>query len=384
VTALRRTLFASLPLVAAVLGCSEDHGLLAPTTSSAGPGGGGATSGSGGKSTGSGGTGGTGGGTTSTTTTGLGGAEPDGPTRLTIVNAIADYSAIRVCFQPFPSGAPVTPWPASPGGLAFSGPMVVDPATISPSGGDVQPVVLAGDLPAIVGKSCDDAIALAAGGANGSGSGSGGSGGGMGAGGAGGGSGVRAASMPVIPGSVFASKKSLLLVFFGCIGGPGHDDGTNQLGCGSTYTPATPTANLTLVAMSRKTISTSIALQFVDASAAMPTSDIRITPGIDSTQDVPVVSSIALGGLAPKPPFIGIPRTGFGLLSKVSIRTFAPNDTYPTSALFLTEAFDHGGIKDTDFVDGSGFTIVALGGYPGVNAQSYWHGFTYTMVKSAP
>ncbi len=190
--------------------------------------------------------------------------------------------------------------------------------------------------------------------------------------------------MPVIPASVFSSEKSLLLAFFGCLGGPGHDDPSATLGCGFSYTPATPTASLTLVAMSRKTTPKAIALEAVHASAALLPSDIRFTPGFDMAMDVPFVANISLGGLAPKPPFFGMARADFGALSTASIKTYQPGTVYPTSAQFLKDAFVQGGFGDVDFVDGSAFTLVAVGGYPSVPAQSFWKAFTFTMVKSDP
>lgn len=386
----RLSLLALPLLVAASPGCSEDHDLLAPTTSSASSAAGGATTTATGGTTSTGGQGGEGGATSSSSSSsGVGGAEPSGPTKLTILDAINDYDAIRVCFMPYPSGPSPDPWPAAASGLAFSAAKVVDPpSSLAPSGGDVQPFVIGGDLTAIAGMSCDQVLALAAGG---SGTGSGGTGGtggagtgGTGAGGAGEPPPIVAAAMPVIPGSVFSSEKSLLLVFFGCLGGPGHSDGTEGLGCGFTYTPATPTASLTLVAMSRKSEPDRIALQFVHASAAMQPSDIRITPGFDLAMDVNAAKALALGGLGPKPPFVQLTRAGFGPLAQAALKTYAPNDIYPTSALYLQDAFVNGGIKDTAFVDGSSFTIVAIGGYPGVETPSFWHTFTYAMIESDP
>ena len=376
---------AALIVSAAVAGCSEDHSLLAPTGSGGGTGASTSTS-MGGDTSSSTGAGGAGGDTTTST---MGGAEPSGPTKLTIVNAVNDYPAIRVCFQPYPSGPPVNPWPASPAGLAFPASIVVDPPTSIAPSGDVRPFVLAGDLTAIAGKSCDEALALAGSGAGGGGMGGAAGGGGMGGatGGAGGATGaapIVAAAMPVIPASVFTSEKSLLLVFFGCLGGPGHDDASAGLGCGFTYTPATPTASLALVAMSRKTEPKAIALEVVHASAALQPSDVRLTPGFDGAMDIPFAQDLAQGGLAPKPPFFGMARADFGVLAKAAIKTFAPNDVYPTSALFLQDVFANGGVKEPAFADGSGFTFVAVGGYPGVPAQSFWRAFTFTMVKSDP
>lgn len=371
---------ASLPLVLALASCGKDRD-LAPTTTSTGTGGSGAGGAGGSTSSGD-----TGGGATTTTTI----PEPAGPTKLTIVNGINDYDAIRVCFVPYPGAAQVDPWPASPAGLAFGKAIQVDPpSSLAPGGTDVQPHVLAGDLSAIAGMSCDEALALAA-----SGSGSGGTGGATGSGGSGGAGGtggsqpppppIVVSPMPVVPATVFQEEKSLLLAFFGCMGGPGHADGTEGLGCGFAYTPEAPTASLTLVAMSRIQDPSKVSLQFLHASTAMPTSDIRIAPGFDNVVDVPVVKSIALGGLAPKPPFAGLARADYGSLPKVAIKTFAPNSAQPTSTVLLQDAFTNGGIDTSTFENGSNFTIVAVGGYPGVAIPSFWHHFTYVMLPSDP
>ncbi len=373
------SLLAALPFLVAISGCTPDDRDLAPTSSSTGTGGSGATGGN----TTSGDQGG--GGVTTTTTT----PEPAGPTKLTILDGINDYDAIRVCFVPYPSGAEVNPWPASAAGLAFGKAVQVDPpSSIAPGGSDVQPHVIAGDLSAIAGMSCAEVLALAAsgGGSGGGGAGAGGSGG---AGGAGGGPPeppppIVVSAMPVIPASVFEAEKSLLLTFFGCIGGPDHVDGTEGLGCGFTFTPATPTASLTLVAMSRTLDPEKVSLQFLHASAAMQPSDIRITPGFDNVVDVPVAKALALGGLGPKPPFAGLARTDYGSLTKVAVKTFAPNDVNATSTVFLQDAFTNGGIDQAAFQNGTGFTVVAIGGYPGVSIPSFWHPFTYVMVRSDP
>lgn len=373
---------------------------LTPTSSS-GTGGAGATGGTG-ATTSSATQGGSD--TTSTTT-----PEPPGPTKLTVVNGIADYKAIRVCFMPYPETADdVDLWPASAAGLAFPKSQQIDPPkSISIGGADVQPHVIGGDLSAIEGLSCKEAIALAkpvntgTGGAGGTtttgsgglgGTGTGGTGTGATGTGATAGAGGAApepppivvSAMPVIPASVLETEKSLLLVFFGCMGGPGHADGTEGLGCGFAYTPSSPNASLTLVAMSRVTDPGRIGIQFVHASVAMQPSDMRILPGFENATDVQVAAALALGGLAPKPAFLAMSRDDFGLLSKAALRTYAPNSTSLTSAAFIQDAFVNGGITDTGFVNGKNFTFIAVGGYPGVAIQSFWNTFTYAMVPSDP
>ncbi|MBK8254829.1 MAG: hypothetical protein IPK82_19485 [Polyangiaceae bacterium] len=375
--------------------CGPDRDLT-PTTSS-GTGGAGATGGTG-ATTSSATQGGSD--TTSTPTT----PEPSGPTKLTVVNGIADYKAIRVCFMPYPETADdVDLWPASAAGLAFPKAQQIDPPkSISVGGADVQPHVIGGDLSAIEGLSCKEAMALAkpvnpgsggaggttttgGGGLGGTGTGGNGTGGNAGAGGAAPNvPPIVVSAMPVIPASVLETEKSLLLVFFGCMGGPGHADGTEGLGCGFAYTPSAPNANLTLVAMSRVTDPSRIGIQFVHASVAMQPSDMRILPGFENATDVQVAAALALGGLAPKPAFLAMSRNDFGLLSKAALRTYAPNSTSLTSAAFIQDAFVNGEITDTEFVNGKNFTFVAVGGYPGVAIPSFWNTFTYAMVPSDP
>src|SRR5262245_37471576 len=69
----------------------------------------------------------------SSSTTGGGGeggmdAGPPGPSKLTILNGVNDYDAVRICFAPYPGGDPQSmPWPADAGGIPFASAIVVDP-----------------------------------------------------------------------------------------------------------------------------------------------------------------------------------------------------------------------------------------------------------------
>ena len=133
-----------LVLAAASSACGRDHALGVGST-------GGAASSSTtttGESTSS------GDGGASSTGTGTGGtSEPPGPTRVTVVNGVNDYDAIRVCFLPYPAGDPAAkPWPTTASGLLFAHAAVLDLAVDIPASTDVQPTIFAGDLSAIAGK----------------------------------------------------------------------------------------------------------------------------------------------------------------------------------------------------------------------------------------
>ena len=364
-----RAHLAPLLLLATALGaCARDHGLGVETTTSG--------SGTGGADTGStGATPTTGTSSAASSGAGTGGtSEPPGPTRVTVVNGINDYDAIRICFLPYPAGDPgAKPWPTPTSGLPFAHASVLDLAVDIPANTDIRPTILAGDLTHVAGKTCEQAIALA------------------GSGGAGGGDAgppppIVAAALPVLPASVFTSEKSLLLAPIGCIGGPGHEGGTATLACGNTYTPSTPTVDLLALGMSRITAPSHVALQVVNASVALQVSDIGITPSIKDAPNQPLATALPTGGIEPKPPFTKLTLNELGALGQVSIKTFQPGQgtMFPTSTTPLAEAFQNGTVAATQLENGSGYVLVAVGSYPNIPAGAFWHKLTYALIKANP
>lgn len=302
--------------------------------------------------------------------------EPDGPTKLTIVNGVNDYDAIRVCFLPYPDGDPaLMPWPGATG-LPFAHAAVIGPISPTvPAGKDIQPVVIAGDLTKIAGKTCEDAIAL-------SGSGAGGAGGGD----AGGGPPPPTVATPlgVIPANVFTAPRSILLVPFGCLGGPGHDGPNAALGCGKMYSPSSPTADLIVLGMSRIVDPKHLNLQVVNASAALDPSDVRLGSGFNTGTEWLLVHSLGVGSIGPKPPWDGVSVTQVGPLDKATVNTYQPGQSSQTSTTKLPDAIANGALADGDVVDGTGLILIGVGAYPGTDAQEFWHKLTFTLVKADP
>jgi hypothetical protein len=305
----------------------------------------------------------------SSSSTGAGGedAGPPGPTTLTIVNGVADQDAIRLCFLPYPDGDPaVLPWPSAVSGLAFAAAEVVDPpADLVPEGVDVRPYVVAGDLDASAGLTCAEILAAAetdpdAGGA------------------------LRVAALPVLPASVFASGRSVLFVATGCLGGPGHTDATETLGCGTAYTATSPTPGLVVLGMAKDTDPDRPTLQVVNASSSMPAVDVELTPGFSGAIPRGFATSLAPGSIGPSPPFDEVARADLGVLADVKLTTYMPASTYPTSVTLLGSVFANGGLGAEELVDGEALAFVAVGGYPGVTPPAWWHALTYVMVRADP
>jgi len=304
--------------------------------------------------------------------------EPVGPTKLTIVNGVNDYDAVRVCFLPYPGGDPaLLPWPPAAAGMPFARAAVIDPISPTiPAGKDIQPVVIAGDLTKITGKTCEDAIALA-------GSGGGGAGG-AGGGDAGGGPPppVVATPLGVIPAAVFTEPRSILLVPFGCLGGPGHEGPSATFGCGASYSPSSPTADLVVLGVSRIVDAKRLNLQVVNASAALDPSDVRFSSGFNT--EWLLANKLGTGSIDPKPPWKAVSVTQLGPLDKATVKTYLPGQMFQTSSTPLPDALANGALTAASVVDGQGFILVGVGAYPGVDSQDFWHKLTFTLVKADP
>ncbi len=344
---------------------------------------------------------------------GTGGAEPNLPTALTVVNGVNDYPAIRVCFLPSD-----TPWPSSQAGLAFGTGQVVDLSAL-PKGMDLTTWIITGDLDATAGMTCSQMIALASSGAPDAGAPDGGApdagapdsgapdGGGTGGGpvadagtggsaavdgGTGGaavadggpGSAVLAFPLATIPATTLTSDRSLLFVPMGCAGGAGHDSASATLGCGQGYASATPTLTPLLVGMSRITNDSRLNLQFVSASPAIGPVDMYVTPNDSGEPTQEIAPDLTTGVIAPVPPFDALPAASYGTVGAVQVSTNQVNTTSATSTTLLSTILATSSVTAADFVNGSSLVFVLVGASPGSAAGPFWHPLRYALVKANP
>jgi hypothetical protein len=352
------TTIAGIAAVALAGSCSEETSRLAKDDTVAGSGGGlGGSAGEGGAG-GSGGAGAAGG--ASSSSGGPGGiVEPAGETKLTVVNGVVDQDAVRFCFVPFPAGATSEqPWPGAQG-LSFAGAEVVsDLSGVIPSGVDVEVQLVAGDLGQAAGLDCGQIAAAAAP--------------------------IELHSLGVLPASVFAEPKSLLLVSRGCTGGAGHTDAMEEAICGAGYAPDQPTAGLVAGFMSRIVVADRLALQFVHAAAGLAVSDLWLLPGQDNVPAFIAVEDWSLGAIAPFPPFSKFPVSTLGDVGASQLEVFPANQGSAIVSTPLSGAFANSALSAADLVDERGMVFVAVGAAPTAGSGSWWRPFSYTAVWSDP
>lgn len=287
--------------------------------------------------------------------------EPDGPPKLTIVNGVNDYEAIRLCFVPWPDGGDSVPYPADAKGMVFAASTVMDVNSgVVPQGTDVFLWVIAGDLTKTAGKNCTEITS-----------------GNLGAE-------VITTPLAVIPRTAFEAPRSLLLVPHGCLGGAGHEDMNQAAVCGKTYSVDTPRPGLLAGGMSRIVQEGVLSLQAAHAVAAMPDVDIGIVPAIDKAMSEAIAPSLSLGAIGKIPPFREFAKAELGPIGAVNLLTFPPGFGMPSSTNLLKSALDRGGISEAEFNDGASYTFVAVGSPPGIAAGAFWHALTWTAVKADP
>jgi hypothetical protein len=288
--------------------------------------------------------------------------EPDGPSKLTIVNGVNDYDAIRLCFVPWPDGGETPVFPADAKGMAFAAVSTIEVASgFVPTGTDVYMHVITGNLGKTAGKACAEITA-----------------GGLGAD-------VLVVPLAVIPRSALDAPRSLLLVPNGCLGGPGHEDANmEKTVCGEGYSIDTPTLGLLAGGMSRIVEPDVLSLQAAHAVVAMPEIDIRVLPGAQGGMAGNVAPGLTLGAIGKIPPFRKFSRADLGLIDATNILTFPPGFAQPTSTLALNAALARGGISEAEFKDGSSYTMVAVGSPPTIMAGAFWHELTWAVVRSDP
>lgn len=316
--------------------------------------------GQGGGGAGTGGEGGAGGGASGTTTsTSSGGviAEPDGPTRLTVVNGVVDAPSIRLCFVAWPDPAgDVLPWPAEPIDFGAAAAITLPDAAI-PSGSDVLVAVVSGDAGGVDCASLIDDPASA--------------------------SPARVAVLGVFPESSFLAPRSLLFAPTGCIVEGHTDEGTASV-CGPLYAPEEPALGATVAVLSRVTNEERVSFQAVHAASPTFSLDLAVRPSFDGADAVVIAGELAPGSIAPAPAFAPIGTAQLGSTASATVLGLVTGTPQSTIEQSLASALAAGGLDGADLANGRGVAFVALGAAPGAQALGWHEGFRILAVQPDP
>jgi hypothetical protein len=335
------SLASAFAFVAASLGCAEQ---------AVGVGGG----------TGTGGEGGAGGDASSTTTsTSSGGpiVEPDGPTRLTVVNGVVDAPSIQLCFVAWPDPASdVSPWPDVPLEFGRSAALALPDATI-PSDSDVLVAVVSGDPGDVDCASLVDDPAAA--------------------------SPARVSVLGVFPQSTFLAPRSLLFAPIGCIV-EGHTDEAAPSVCGPFYTPDEPALGATVAVLSRLTNQERVSFQAVHAASPSFSLDLAVRPSFDGAEPVVIATNLQPGSIAPAPAFAPIGTAELGSTAGATALGLVTGSPQTMIEQSMASVLAAGGLDGGALANGRGVALVAIGAAPGAPALGWHEGFRVLALPPNP
>ncbi len=357
--------------------------------------------------------------------------EPPGRSVFTVVHGIVDADATVFCFGRVQNG--VTTLVGSPvpqGGLAYGGTLSFETIDgIDSTKDGVAPFVISGDLSQIDGLDCTDAVALAQavmatdrgptgaggtstaeqggaggessvagaagaheGGASGAPAASGSSANGTvptsaGAGGEGGAAAamppaLRVGALPGLPVGSLAAGYSILEVANGCLGARAFTGPNSRDACGADYTPEHGSLSAEVVTLARETADGFLALQALHASRASGDLGISTVPGAaDDGLTLSLVDSMPEGALRPSDPRDDLPSPSWGVNNATWSIAATVNGVNAATEIWPGVRRSAG---ITKFVDGRGYTLIAIGPDVELADSGFWHDFAFTAVDNDP
>lgn len=345
--------------------------------------------------------------------------EPPGENKLTLLHGVVDAVRVAFCFAKVVDGLPepVQGNPIPTAGLPYAGSLsVTQLAGLDWTKDAVLPIVIAGDLSLVAGKSCSQAISLAQSYALEDAGGDGAADVGVEAAvdgssdaaddssidasmvDASGGDAadapvdavtelppppkLRVGELPVLPAGTLSSGYSLLLAATGCIGGPAFSDPLETYVCGATYTPSSPTLAPVVVPLSRVSTPGALGLQLVNAARAADPIDVSSRhPKGSSIPDIDIADGVVFGAVAPRPPLLGYSSSAFGSpLSASFLDVWSQNSSAPFYSSSWKDAL--GPLDDAH--DGKTYAVVLIGPRPNNTGQKWWNGPRLVVLDNDP
>jgi hypothetical protein len=318
--------------------------------------------------------------------------EPEGTPRLTLFHAVVDSARIAFCFSKVTDGVPgpVIGDPIPAGGLEFGHPLVVDSLSgLDWKSDDILTTLVAGDFGLLSGKSCAEAIELAA-------------------------SlvpvneaasdagedanadaetapppppdppAVRAAELPVLPAPTLGKGYSYLLAAAGCIGGPAFTDADEIFLCGPGYTPDSPTVAPIVVKMSRIVQPDRVGVQVLNASFGSDPLDVQsVGPPTQGLLGLDLVYGVTGGAISPTSPNLSFSASMYGeplSESKIQVTPYGSGTVSLEST--WSDALAVGGAST--LLDGKSYVIVLSGPRTTLTKMKWWNGPTIGVLPSDP
>lgn len=179
--------------------------------------------------------------------------------------------------------------------------------------------------------------------------------------------------MPSIPADSLVLGRHYVMVFAGCMGGPGVVDDSG-IHCGANHSDATPSLRPLLVPVSRTVDPLRLSLQFLHASTATAQVDVQSVPaqGAPGVQ-VYLTSRVRFGVIAPQQPYLSHSSEDLGVPEGAEFVVYSGGNEFRAEWTELLGA--------TEIADGHSYLAVLLGPSLGTDAAE---GFNESQVTLLP
>ncbi|HEX4334766.1 MAG TPA: hypothetical protein VH062_02565 [Polyangiaceae bacterium] len=191
---------------------------------------------------------------------------------------------------------------------------------------------------------------------------------------------VRVAALPVVPAGALSEARGYLLVAGGCAGGAGVTDPSEKSVCGELYTPGTPTLSEFVVAPRATAPTGNVGLSVLGGTPALTQVDLGLVPALNGDL-ITVATRVAPGALRPLASYTGTTESTVGAKNPdAQVELFAFGSDVPIYKQGWAPTLDAGGIAN--LVNGSSYTLIVIGPFPGFAKRNWWNDPLVTVVEN--
>jgi len=191
---------------------------------------------------------------------------------------------------------------------------------------------------------------------------------------------VRVVALPLVPAGAFAVARGYLLVAGGCAGGPGVTDPSEKSVCGELYSETTPTLTEFVVAPPATAPRSSVALTVLGGTPALTQVDLGLVPPLHGDL-VTVATRVVPGALRPASSYSGATASDIGAASADAlVELFAFGSDVPIYKQGWAPTLAAGGV--TALENGSAYTLIVIGPFPGFAKRNWWNDPLVTVVQN--
>lgn len=195
---------------------------------------------------------------------------------------------------------------------------------------------------------------------------------------------LRVAALAQLPAAALAEELSYLLVATGCLGSTDFRSNLESQVCGGSYAAHGTSLAPVFLSLSRRTRADSVALQVVNAAAALSSLTLRtVAQEGEDTRRLTVATDVVFGEVAPRQTRVGISSSELGEpLDEMTFELLSGQVSDPLAVVRWAEPLGRLGVGS--LAQGRAYTLVLVGPRPGLRSGPWWGDSAVGLIRSDP